>query len=205
MRNRLLLTPLFFTLPLLLCPLSESHADDPLPPGMVEPMSDQGKDRGADVHVRNVEPSLTQSFDVDGWRERTWADIGDSLRRSPTVGLDRTPPFGGFGVRLTKDEMNRQYYGLKFYQRLGARPSDHRVWPYFGILGGSASITVRSNSDITFVGVSFRKNSQRTFNRGTVGGLFGMNFRPSDRMFANLGTAFLDGDLAIDAAIKYAF
>ncbi len=163
MRNRLLLTPLFFTLPLLLCPLSESHADDPLPPGMVEPMSDTG------------------------------------------VGLDRTPPFGGFGVRLTKDKMNRQYYGLKFYQRLGARPSDHWVWPYVGILGGSASMTVRSNSDITFVGVSFRKNSQRTFHRGTVGGLFGMNFRPSDRMSANLGTTFLDGDLAIDAVIKYAF
>ena len=34
-------------------------------------------------------------------------------------------------------------------------------------------MSFRSNSETTFVGVSLRKNSQRQFNRDTIGGLIG--------------------------------
>ena len=66
-------------------------------------------------------------------------------------------------------------------------------------------MSFRSNSETTFVGVSLRKNSQRQFNRDTVGGLIGAHLRPWDGMSANIGTAFIDTDMAVEAKIKYDF
>ena len=165
----------------------------------------------------NSDPSLPPSFEKDGWIGRVGARVTYScacpqfgqqdytFQTSPNLDLYRTPPISGSGVKMTRDKVNRGYYGLRFSRSTGASQSNGWLAPYVGIQSGSASMTFRSNLDTTFMGVSLNKNSLGSVNQDTVGGLIGTYFRPWDGMSANIGTAFIDRDVAVEAKIQYAF
>ena len=171
-----------------------------------------------DFRARNVGLPLTQFvFEQKGWIEKGMASLQCSCaspsfeqqtdRVQPIFNLDlyRTQPVGRAALKLTGDPVNGGYFGLKFDRPKRAGHSKDWLAPYVGIQGGSASMSFRSNSDTTFLGVSLKENSQRQFNRDTVGGLIGAYLRPWDGMSADIGTAFIDSDVAVEAKIKYAF
>lgn len=163
------------------------------------------------------DPSLTPSFEKNGWMGRVgdrvtyscacprFGQQGDTFQRSSNLDLYHAPPIGVSGVKLMRDKVNRGYYGLRFSRSTEASQSNGSLAPYIGIQGGSASMTLRSNLDTTFMGVSLNKNALGSVNQDTVGGLIGTYFRPWDGMSTNIGTAFIDRDVSVEAKFQYAF